>query len=347
MEEQRRRQGAITDTGRDGRKCLGNDSDLRADDLDEWKKEDKDPTRVSADGTSPCLQWTSDALAALALHGYLRPDPTSREADKEGVTWRDAVRLRVVSKAIRSVVDTEDGFWREQYKLLTQDKLYDPPHLVALEERGAYRMAFRLGLQEPKRTNIPATELHRVSFFSKLSASYESEAVRAERCPWWRYDHPRQHRFSRDGTLIALTHDPTQPGRRVRSEVGHWTFAFVPVAPNDFFVCIIPLGTNYHQLWRVQWHEQSWNILIVGAGAFTVSCQIPLRSSQTGFSEECERGEVLIEESTLMTQADKEMLLDAGVAMSNAATGEPTLSVHDVPTVRDSSEYPDEEEAAD
>ena len=52
--ELRRRQGAITDTGRDGRKCLGNDSDLRADDLDEWEKEDKDPTRVSADGTSAC-----------------------------------------------------------------------------------------------------------------------------------------------------------------------------------------------------------------------------------------------------------------------------------------------------
>jgi hypothetical protein len=44
------------------------------------------------------LSWTSDALTALALHGYLRDD-FSRNADKTRVTWRDAVRLRLVSMA--------------------------------------------------------------------------------------------------------------------------------------------------------------------------------------------------------------------------------------------------------
>ena len=47
------------------------------------------------------LSWTSDALTALALHGYLRDD-FSRNADKTRVTWRDAVRLRLVSRATRA-----------------------------------------------------------------------------------------------------------------------------------------------------------------------------------------------------------------------------------------------------
>jgi hypothetical protein len=278
-------------------------------------------------GERSSVAWTADALTALVLYGYLRQD-FSRMADTQNkVTWRDAVRLRLVSSGTRAVVDAVQAtFWRAQYELLTHGKLYDPPHIVAHAERGAYRAAFTHGMKEPLRTNILAPELRRLGFFSKIMASTDTEAYRAARCPWWRYDQPRQHRLSPTGTLVALTHDPSEPGRRIRSEVGQWTYAYVPAAPNDFFICIMPRGTNFHTLWRIQRHEQSWCILIVGVGAFKVSCKIPLRGS-----EECAQDEVLVDESALMSDEDREMLLAASVAMRRAATG--GRIARDAPTV--------------
>jgi hypothetical protein len=268
-------------------------------------------------------RWTADAVSALLLHGYLR-SAFSREADADGVTWRDAVRLRSVSKAFRTIVDTL-AFWRAQYDQLTADKRYDPPHLVALEERGAYREAFRLGLREMQRTNIRAPELQHITFFSKAMASAAPADVLAQHCPWWGYDQPRQHRFRGDGTLDALTHDPTDTsGKRIRATVGYWTYAFVPAAPEDSFIVVVPVGTNRHLLWRVQRHE-TWCIVLVGADALKVSHKIPLRDQQ-----ECQEDELQVDEAAVMNAEDQAMLHAAGRAMDQAA-GAPSVS-SDAPT---------------
>ena len=46
---------------------------------------------------------SADAQTALVLHGYVRRD-YSLMADADEVTWRDAVRLRSVSKHFRTIV---------------------------------------------------------------------------------------------------------------------------------------------------------------------------------------------------------------------------------------------------
>jgi hypothetical protein len=239
-------------------------------------------------------------------------DDFSRNADKTRVTWRDAVRLRLVSRATRAAVDTETEFWRKQYELLTADKLYDPPHLVALEEQREYREAFALGLKETARTNVRAAELHWLPFFSRMLETAESEEVRLKRCPWWRYDKPRQHRLRLDGTLDAMTHDPSNPGHYTRIVAGHWTYAFLPAAPSDVFICIILSGKSKHTLWRIQRNER-WCVLLVGFGSLKVGpTPITLRGQPR------QKGEEQVDEAGLISDEDQQMLLKASIAMDRA-----------------------------
>ena len=50
-------------------------------------------------GAEVAPRWTTDALMALVLHGYLRPDPS--KADVEGVTWREVVPSRLTREPYR------------------------------------------------------------------------------------------------------------------------------------------------------------------------------------------------------------------------------------------------------
>lgn len=267
-------------------------------------------------------RWATDALTALVLHGYLRPHPS--QADPKGVTWRDAVQLRLVSKVLRDIVDSP-VFWRAQCDLLAEDKLYEPPHLVELHARGNYLEAFRRGLREALRTNIKVVELERITFFSKaLNTDGVREDVLSHHCDWWQYRQPRQHRFCGDGTLIALTRDPSSSSGTLTQIVGHWTYAFVPAAPNDFFICVVPIREPQHTLWRIQRHEK-WCVLVVGPGALKSSCKLPLRGQ-----EGCRTDELQVDEESLMTAEDRAMLNEACIAMDRAATT--TQYVHNAPT---------------
>jgi hypothetical protein len=263
-------------------------------------------------GAEVAPHWTTDALAALVLHGYLRSDPS--EVDAEGVTWRDAMCLRLASKVLRDLVDSP-AFWRAQYDLLTGDKLYKPPHLDELQERGSYQEAFRLGLREALRTTIGVAELREITFFSKaLAVDGVPEDMLVQHCDWWRYGQPRQQRFCGDGTVVTLVQDSSSSSGIVTEMVGHWTFASVPMAPDDAFICVVPIDKPRHTLWRIQRHE-GWSVLIVGPGALKASNQMPLRGQHGR-----QTGELHVDEQTLMTAEDRAMLREACITMDRAAS---------------------------
>ena len=96
------------------------------------------------------------------------------------------------------------------------------------------------------------------------------------------------------------------------------------MAPDDAFICVIPIDKPRHTLWRIQRHER-WSVLIVGPGALKASNKMPLRGQQG-----CQTGELRVDEQTLMTAEDRAMLREACITMDRAAST--AEYVHNAPT---------------
>jgi hypothetical protein len=109
-----------------------------------------------------------------------------------------------------------------------------------------------------------------------------------------------------------MTHDPSNPGHYTRIVAGHWTYAFLPAAPSDVFICIILSGKSKHTLWRIQRNER-WCVLLVGFGSLKVGpTPITLRGQPR------QKGEEQVDEAGLISDEDQQMLLKASIAMDRA-----------------------------
>jgi hypothetical protein len=280
--------------------------------------------------------WTADALAALVLNGYNHAVPATPAGEDSEATWRDAVGLRVVSRACRAAVDSEE-FWRIQFELLLVGKVFVPPAIQALVERRTtsqhpYREAFALGLQEGRRSQLTVDDLASICFRSRLTTSAGSMLRRQERCPWWRGEASRRHVFARDMRLYALTlHDGADGlDMNIHKLPGLGTWRVIDAPPgcaSGWYVCVVTPNSE-HGLWKIH-RFPDWSVMLLTTGAVKCSWEFPRRhkdpwTHELGVDDEqdvcpCADGKWQVNLSSLMSRIEEKPLLAACVAMDRVA----------------------------